>query len=145
MNPTTAPAARTLPVALTHLIHLGLLAKHAHWNVAGPAFGSLHPLLDELARSVADATDRVAERLRALGSFADGRPSVLDASSLEALPDGELRDADVVAAMTDAIDAVATCVERAVRELDDDAVSQDVLVGIAGDLRKRSWLLRAHR
>src|SRR4051812_25448596 len=40
--------AAALDVTLLDFINLALLAKQAHWNVAGPMFRSLHLLLDEL-------------------------------------------------------------------------------------------------
>ena len=43
-----------------------------HWNVRGPGFFSLHTAFEEQYTELFAAVDEVAERIRALGSFAPG-------------------------------------------------------------------------
>jgi starvation-inducible DNA-binding protein len=43
-----------------------------HWNVTGPHFKSLHIMFEEQYNELWLATDEIAERIRALGSFAPG-------------------------------------------------------------------------
>jgi starvation-inducible DNA-binding protein len=144
MTPTSQPIAAPLGAVLSDLIQVGLFAKHIHWNVTGPMFGSLHLLLDELADNVATAADGVAERLRALALDADGRPTAVTAQLLADLPAGPLRDVDAIRAMTGMLDAVAATLGDTIDRCAEDPVSQDLLVSIAGDLDRRSWLFRAH-
>ena len=65
--------AASLDATLTDLVALGLLAKHGHWNLAGPGFGPLHLLLDEVADMARRGGDRVTERAITLGHHPDGR------------------------------------------------------------------------
>lgn len=43
-----------------------------HWNVEGPHFGSMHLLLEEQYKEIAEIIDEVAERIRKLGHYALG-------------------------------------------------------------------------
>ena len=58
-----------------------------HWNVTGPTFGSLHLMFEEQYRELHDAVDVIAERIRALGSFAPG--SYAELARLSSMPDEE--------------------------------------------------------
>ena len=46
--------------------------KQAHWNVKGLAFYQLHLLFDEVAGSIFEYVDMIAERVTALGGYATG-------------------------------------------------------------------------
>jgi starvation-inducible DNA-binding protein len=49
------------------------LKTHAfHWNVTGPMFQTLHTMFEQQYNELWTATDLVAERIRALGSYAPG-------------------------------------------------------------------------
>ncbi|NNF03685.1 MAG: DNA starvation/stationary phase protection protein, partial [Rhodothermales bacterium] len=43
-----------------------------HWNVTGPMFVTLHELFEQHYTELSTAIDEIAERIRALGSFAPG-------------------------------------------------------------------------
>ncbi len=51
---------------------LYLKTHNFHWNVTGPMFVTLHELFEEHYTELAAAIDEIAERIRALGSFAPG-------------------------------------------------------------------------
>ena len=46
--------------------------RHAHWNVVGPEFYSLHKLFESQYEALSDVVDDVAERLRALDAMPVG-------------------------------------------------------------------------
>lgn len=46
--------------------------QHFHWNVIGPHFQTLHEMFEQQYTELASANDELAERIRALGSFAPG-------------------------------------------------------------------------
>ncbi|MBI2521113.1 MAG: DNA starvation/stationary phase protection protein [Bdellovibrio sp.] len=52
-------------LADTYMVYLQ--THNFHWNVTGPLFGSLHPMLEKQYKELAEATDLIAERIRALG------------------------------------------------------------------------------
>jgi starvation-inducible DNA-binding protein len=133
-----------LQTVLVVLTDLALTGKHAHWNVQGPNFRSLHLFLDELVDAWREASDQVAERAVALGYAPDGRTaSVAGASTLRSLEAGPQKDAELVGALTeiltDAIGTVRTCMDRIE---DVDTVSADLLHGVAAKLEEQLWMIR---
>lgn len=56
--------------SLAHLLadtyHLYLKTQNFHWNVRGPHFFEYHKMFEEQYQQLADATDKIAERMRAL-------------------------------------------------------------------------------
>lgn len=58
-----------------------------HWNVTGTSFHSLHQMFEEQYLEMRDAVDVIAERIRALGSFAPG--SYSEFMRLASVPDEE--------------------------------------------------------
>lgn len=142
-----APArlANNLQVVLVDLIELHLQGKQAHWNVVGTNFRDLHLQLDELVDIAREASDTIAERLRALQASPDGRSDTVTAStSLPAFPAGEQNTATVVDLITDRI-AAATATMRTVHDdVDaDDPSSADLLHAIIDDLEKYAWMISA--
>jgi len=142
-----AKVAEPLQATLVELVDLSLQAKQAHWNVVGPSFKAIHLFLDELTDQYRDWYDEVAERLAAIGVSPDGRIATVAAGTpLEPLPDGQLRDQDVLALFDELVTLVADRVRAGLEPVGaHDLVSQDLLVGIVGGLDKQRWMIRAHR
>ncbi len=132
--------------ALTDLITLGMLAKHAHWNVTGPNFRLLHATLADLADLASAAADTVAERAMTLGHHPDGRPeTVAAANSLPTLEPGPLRDHHAVSAFVTFLECVIGDLHGTLDCFAHDPVTEDVLVGIVGPLEMHAWMIRAQR
>jgi starvation-inducible DNA-binding protein len=137
--------ADNLQTVLVDLVELHLQGKQAHWNVVGKNFRDLHLQLDELVDVAREASDTIAERLRALQATADGRSGTVTAStSLPAFPTGEQDTATVVDLITDRI-AAATATMRTVHDDvdEDDPSSADLLHAIIDDLEKYAWMISA--
>src|SRR4051794_29581745 len=76
-----------LQYVLVDLIDLSLLGKHAHWNLEGPRFRTLHLELDDLVDAWRRMADDVAERAAALRGDPDGQTrTVARSSHIEAFP-----------------------------------------------------------
>ena len=104
----SAELAGSLQQLLVDLIALHLQGKQAHWNVVGRNFRDLHLQLDEIVDSAREASDNIAERMRALGATPDGRaPAIVQTAALSPFPPGEQDSAAVVDLMTDRLYAVA--------------------------------------
>jgi starvation-inducible DNA-binding protein len=69
--------AAQLQGALVDLLDLTLIGKHAHWNVEGRLFRSVHRELDELVDAWRRLADEVAERAVTIGAC-PGRPGASD-------------------------------------------------------------------
>jgi starvation-inducible DNA-binding protein len=66
------PVIQTLNQALADTTDLQSQAKFAHWNVKGREFFQLHLLFDEIAETLSEHVDLLAERVTALGGQAMG-------------------------------------------------------------------------
>ena len=132
---------------LANLADLHSQTKHAHWNVKGPQFWSLHKLFDELAGKVLEAVDEVAERLTALGGVANGTVRMAAAASeLKEFPAKSVHGLDAVTAVSDAFGTAANAARKAIDDSDElgDAVTADVLTQIVGELDSSLYFLEAH-
>lgn len=137
--------ANNFQVVLVDLIELHLQGKQAHWNVVGKNFRDLHLQLDELVDIAREASDTIAERLRALQASPDGRSDTVTAStSLPAFPAGEQNTTTVVDLITDRIAATVATMRTVHDDVDaDDPSSADLLHVIIDDLEKYAWMISA--
>ena len=133
-----------LQMVLVTLIDLSLTGKHAHWNVVGPHFRSLHLQLDEMIDAWREAADSVGERAVALGHPADGRVATVSArTELPALDAGPQQDSGVIASLTGILtDAIGNIRERMDRLEDVDTVTADLLHGVVATLEEQLWMIR---
>lgn len=132
---------------LADIADLQTHAKHAHWNVKGPQFLSLHDLFEQLASRLQVNGDDVAERITALGGVAHGTTRQIAATSN--LPQYDL---DAVAgeehirALAKRLALVGAHVRAGVaiaHQLGDEATA-DLLTEIVRQADKDLWFLEAH-
>jgi starvation-inducible DNA-binding protein len=126
-------------------LDLGMALKHAHWNVYGAGFRSLHEHLDELAGLVAASSDALAERAVSLGVSPDGRgATILSATELEPLPAGPLLVDEATGAVARRVAVAADLGRSLLAELSElDAVAADLVLGLVALLERHRWLLLA--
>jgi starvation-inducible DNA-binding protein len=121
--------------------------KFAHWNVKGPNFIALHKLFDELAETLEEHVDEIAERVTALGGVATGTARQAAASSRVAeFPAGVHKGLDVVAALADRFAALGKTVRAAIDESDDfgEKDTADLFTQVSRDLDQSLYFLEAH-
>ncbi|HVM41413.1 MAG TPA: DNA starvation/stationary phase protection protein [Acidimicrobiia bacterium] len=137
-----AISAQLQPLVV-ELADLSLTGKQLHWTVTGPNFRALHLQLDEFVDSYRTWTDQVAERLSAVGVPPDGRAgTVARETPHQPVPDGWLKDQDVVSMLSDRIEATIKRVREAMEEVEKvDLATQDVLIRIASGLEEQLWML----
>lgn len=132
---------------LANLSDLYSQTKHAHWNVKGPQFWSLHKLFDEFADKVNEHVDEIAERLTALGGVANGtvRQSA-SGTKLAEYPANAFHGLAAVKAVSDAFGTAANAARAGIEESEKhgDAVTADLLTGIAAELDASLYFLEAH-
>ena len=140
-------AAAALRPLLADLVTLSLHSKQAHWNVTGPQFYPLHALFDGMTDEYRGWYDEVAERIRALGEPADGRPSALaEGSAVEEMPAGLLPGEKAVSLLLHRVEgAAARAAERLPALGEVDPLSEDLVIGILRGLEKQAWMLRVQR
>ena len=138
--------AELLQKQLSTYNDLHLTLKHVHWNVVGPNFIGVHEMIDPQVELVRGYADEVAERIAALGVSPQGTPGAI---IKDRTWDDYSVGRDTVLAHLAALDLVYTGViedtRKAIHRLEDlDPVSQDMVIGHAGELEKFQWFVRAH-
>jgi starvation-inducible DNA-binding protein len=133
---------------LADAVDLKLAAKHAHWNVKGPHFLSLHELFDQLAGVLEAPIDDMAERITALGGTAHGTIAlVARGTSLAPYPAEVVAGADHVEALASAVAAFGQSVRKAIGRADKlgDEGTADLFTALSQEVDKQLWLLEAHQ
>lgn len=130
-------------LADTYLLYLK--TQNFHWNIGGPHFYSMHKLFETQYESLGEATDTIAERIRALNAPAPGSFSAfLKLTSLKEA-DAEATDAEMVTILLCDHEAMGTNLNRlfAVAEAAGDEVTLDMLITRKAQHDKDAWMLRS--
>ncbi|WP_041312086.1 Dps family protein [Mycobacterium sp. JS623] len=130
---------------LVDLVELHLQGKQAHWNVVGTNFRDLHLQLDEVVDFAREASDTVAERMRALDAVPDGRSDTVAAgTSLPAFPAYEHGTTEVVDLITGRIYAAVDTIRTVHDAVDaEDSSTADILHQLIDGLEKLAWLIKS--
>ncbi len=116
-----------------------------HWNVEGEDFREYHIMFEEQYTALWKSLDEIAERLRALDSYAPISMKALMAhASLK--ESGQNREAQQMAKdLADDREEVAVSISKVITLADDgnDAATADMLTKLLGDHEKAAWMLRA--
>ncbi len=130
---------------LVDLVELHLQGKQAHWNVVGTNFRDLHLQLDELVDFVREASDTIAERMRALDVIPDGRSDTVAAgTSLPQFPGYEHSTQEVVDLITSRVYATVDTMRTVHDSVDaEDPSTADILHQLIDGLEKLAWLIKS--
>lgn len=121
--------------------------KHAHWNVKGAQFISLHELFDKLAEKLEGYVDLIAERATALGGSAQGTVRLSAANSqLAELPLDVIGGMAMVEALAERYATLAASTRQAIESANDrdDLTTADLFTEVSRGLDKALWFLEAH-
>jgi starvation-inducible DNA-binding protein len=141
----SAELSANLQRVLVDLIELHLQGKQAHWNVVGTNFRDLHLQLDELVDFAREASDTIAERMRALDAVPDGRSdTVAGTTTLPQFPAYEHGTTEVVDLITGRVYAAVATVRAVHDEVDaEDPSTADILHQLIDGLEKLAWLIKS--
>ena len=145
-NFTASPQlAANLQHVLVDLIELHLQGKQAHWNLIGSNFRDLHLQLDELVDAAREASDTIAERMRALDAIPDGRSDTVAATtSLPQFPANEVITGDVVDLITTQTYAAVDTIRGVHDAVDaDDPSTSDLLHQVIDSLENLAWMIKS--
>ena len=137
--------AQNLQQVLVDLIELHVQGKQAHWNLIGTNFRDLHLQIDEIVDIAREASDTIAERMRALNAVPDGRSdTVIASTTLPAFPPGEQNTTATVDLITNRIYAAVSTI-RTVHDAVDavDPSTSDLLHQIIDALEKQAWMAKS--
>lgn len=119
---------------------------NAHWNMEDSRFLFLHEMLEEQYKSLADAGDEIAERIRQMGHKAPGSFKKLAESN-------SFTDLSEEASADQMLTHLAECHEAAIQKCREISVLGeecgdfglvDMLGGLLRDHEKTAWMLRSH-
>ncbi len=117
-----------------------------HWNVEGPSFFALHTAFEEQYTELFTAVDEVAERVRALGSYAPGGLSNLAAmAGMKELP--EKSPAEKMVQHLATLHAKLIADAKTARDLAadvEDKETEDLMIGRIEVHQKTLWMLESY-
>jgi starvation-inducible DNA-binding protein len=122
------------------------LTHQAHWNVEGSDFFALHKAFQSQYEDLFEAIDEIAERIRALDSFAAGGLSRLAKMAEMDEFTAPLPQKDYVAGL---IVAHEKAIEDALKARNvsgeiDDLETQDLMIGRIAWHQKTTWMLKSY-
>jgi starvation-inducible DNA-binding protein len=132
---------------LANLTDLFTQTKHAHWNVKGQNFYSLHKLFDELAEGLEEFIDDTAERITALGGRANGTARMAASRTrLDEFPADTHAGLEVVRVVADRYATAARDTRQGISQADEhgDAGTADLLTALVRYLDKSLYFLESH-
>lgn len=144
---TRKKIAALLNERLADALDLYSHAKHAHWNVRGPHFISLHELFDKVAAAASKHADLLAERAGQLGSGVDG--TVRAAAKTSTLPEYPVQIGlgdEHVRAMAESMSTHGKNIREGIDTADDagDQDTADLFTEISRELDELLWFVESH-
>lgn len=121
--------------------------KQAHWNVKGETFYMLHELFDEIADEIENYVDDIAERITAIGGYAEGTTRMAAArTKISEYPVDAVSGTQHVKALVQRYTYYANSVRKAIDTFGDlkDMDSADLFTEISRYADKALWFLEAH-
>lgn len=141
-----AEIAEALNQAVAETAVTTMLAQNFHWNVTGMAFGPLHEMFQTIYEDHFGAQDDLAERVRAIGAYANGTLAGMVARSKVSEQSGKASDVEMIEMLADAQDTLAATLAGAgdIAASHGDKLTEDLCVERGRIHEKFSWLLRSH-
>jgi starvation-inducible DNA-binding protein len=139
--------ALELNKCLADLMVLYTKTRNYHWNIEGSNFMELHKFYENQYDELAEAIDEMAERIRALGHYAEGR--MADFLKLTSLVEQEYTN-DQRTQLSNLLDDHETIIRNLRRLIDDldekykDKGTSDFLTGLLTDHEKTAWMIRSY-
>jgi len=145
---TRRKMAELLNARTADMLDLYTHAKHAHWNVRGARFLSLHELFDKVAEMAETQVDEIAERAGQLGGEVSGTLRMsAKATSLREYPHKIASGDEHVAAVADSLAAVGKNLRDAISEAEeaDDQDTMDMFIDVSREVDKMLWFVESHQ
>lgn len=138
--------ATLLQLRLHALNDLQLTLKHAHWNVVGRDFISVHEMLDPQIDLVRAMIDETAERIATLGVSPNGLPGALvTARPWDDYSIGRAHTSAHLAALDIVYTGFLKSHRKVLAEVGDlDPITEDMIIGQCAKLELFQWFMRAH-
>lgn len=121
--------------------------RNYHWNIESPSFMEIHKFFEAQYTELAILIDEVAERVRKIGHFAEGR--LKDFIKLADLEEPEYTDKqdEQIKNLLDDHETMARTIRNQIETVDEkhkDAGTADFLTGLLKHHETMAWMLRSY-
>lgn len=140
-------SANTLGRVLADEFLLYTKTRNYHWNVEGDNFIELHEFYERLYNELDEVFDEVAERIRMLGHYSQGR--LKDFLKVTTLEEEEYTN-DQKKQLQNLLDDHETLIRLLRKDIDDldeknhDAGNTDYITGLMEKHEKWAWMIRSY-
>jgi starvation-inducible DNA-binding protein len=121
--------------------------RNYHWSIEGPSFMEFHKLYEAQYTVLAESIDQIAERIRTIGHFAEGRlKELLKLTSLEE-PEAPTDQAQQIENLEADHETIITKLRKLITDIDEnykDIGSSDFVTGLLKQHEKMAWMLRSY-
>lgn len=136
--------ANSLNQLLSDYINLGLITKHAHWNIKGSNFISMHKMLDSFRETIDEHQDIIAERIAQIGSVAFGTINqISNNTEIDSYPEDIQSISQTLPLLADRYAFVANKTRELITIIEDEDTA-DILTAASRDLDKLLWFIESH-
>ncbi len=143
----TKAVALELNKLLANEVVLYTKTRNYHWNIESPSFMEIHKFLEGQYGELEEMIDNVAERIRAIGHYAEGR--LVDFLKLTSLlePDNTTNQKVQLKNLLDDHETIIRELRTLITKFSDenkDLGSSDFVTGLLGKHEKMAWFLRSY-
>jgi starvation-inducible DNA-binding protein len=121
--------------------------RNYHWSVIGPSFMEFHKLYEAQYDQLAEMIDQIAERIRTIGHFAEGRlKELLKLATLDE-PTPPTDQSKQIANLEGDHEKLIIHLRKLITEFDEkykDIGSSDFVTGLLKEHEKMAWMLRSY-
>jgi len=121
--------------------------RNYHWSIEGPSFMEFHKLYEAQYKILAESIDQVAERIRTIGHFAEGRlKEIIKLATLDE-PEVPTDQAKQIENLETDHETVIIKLRKLIKDFDEkykDIGSSDFVTGLLKEHEKMAWMLRSY-
>jgi len=121
--------------------------RNYHWSIEGPSFMEFHKLYEAQYGELAEIIDEIAERIRAIGHFAEGRlKEIIKLTNLDE-PEPPTKQDSQLANLIDDHEILINRLRKMINDFDEkykDIGSSDFATGLLKQHEKMAWMLRSY-
>lgn len=132
-------------LASTYMLYLK--SQNFHWNVESNAFFMLHGLFERHYEELAEAVDKIAERIRALDLPAPATTKAFQKLSVIAEDEENRSGQAMLCKLSEDHQVVIDLIRQAIGHLKDgnDEATINLLIERLEEHEKMAWMLKSHR
>jgi starvation-inducible DNA-binding protein len=121
--------------------------RNYHWSIEGPSFMEFHKLYESQYKLLAESIDQIAERIRTIGHFAEGRlKEIVKLATLDE-PEAPTGQGEQIKNLETDHETMIMKLRKLIKDFDEkykDIGSSDFVTGLLKDHEKMAWMLRSY-